>query len=120
MLALLSLTLAALCISTYAAIAARRTSGRSLSRQLAALSTRLEELDEQHQLLAAELNRQRSKWNMEKLRRKREQAESADQQTNGYGSPSQNGGDVESDKDEWTRQTNLAIARGEIRPLGRR
>lgn len=120
MLTLWSLTSAALCISIYAAIAASRTSGRSQLKRLSELSTRLEELDEAHQLLHAELNRQRSRANMEKLRRKREATEREED-----GSRSENGstnGELDNDaaKDRWTRETNLKIARGEIRPLGGR
>jgi hypothetical protein len=115
-----SLTSAALCISIYAAFAASRTSGRSLSKRLSELSTRLEELDEGHQLLAAELNRVRSRANMDKLRRKRE-ATAAAENGEPSGSGSTNGAtETETAKDEWTRQTNLKIARGEIHPLGRR
>jgi hypothetical protein len=58
---------------------------------------------------------------MDRLRRKREATEREEEAGEHSGNGSMSGTSAsESAKDEWTRQTNLKIARGEIRPLGGR
>jgi len=115
MLVMLSLTSVAVLLSISALVVALRSSDRSLSRRLSALST---SLGEQTQTLEAQqllLRNLRARIGMTALRARR----SAESETPGDGSgngtlPRSPPG--ESADDKWARETNLALALGRIRP----
>jgi hypothetical protein len=112
-----SLTLASLCLSTCAVIAAFRTSDRSLLKRLREHSERLDELAQDHETLRLALQRETARNNMRSLRLSRKATEhDAPEDYNG----SSPGLDPEAAKDEWTRKTNLALARGDIKPFWRK
>jgi len=122
MQALLSLSSAALCISTCALYVALRSSARSQSRRLSALSTRLDHTDALIDLLQVTFKdlarREQARLTMQRLRAN-EKMEPREADTfpgsNGQSQPLTE--DVEAAKDRWQRETNLKIARGEIKPL---
>ena len=102
-LVLWSLTLAALCASIFALLVAVRSSDRSLSRQLSALSTRSRELEATLDELSAQLKAQRQRENMRayRLRKgsKTETADDLDEETTSTQSA-----------DEWRRRMNRQLA----------
>lgn len=117
-----SLIGAALSLSIFALVVALRTSARSQSKRLAALSTRVEELqsdmDSTQSELRAQLQRERSRANMATLRASRKATERVEAEDSANGS----GGRAltEAEKDEWQRTMNLKLLTGEVRPPGRR
>lgn len=108
-----SFTAAALCISTYALVVARRTSDRSLIRRLQELSTLHSELTETVEKLTLRLRNLGARMNMQAYREKK---------ANGEIPSAQDGAttDPEVEKDRWTREMNLKIATGQVRLPGRR
>ncbi len=111
------LTLAGLSISISALIVALRTSDRSLLKRLSAHSMQLEQHSDTLEQCSLAIRNLRSRANMAALRAgKKELAESPDSsRVTGNGSASKQ----ESADDQWARETNLAIAKGLIRPFGR-
>lgn len=116
-LAMLSLTLVSLAASIFALVVALRTSDRSLSKRLSALSTSLADqvatLDDH----AVQIRALRARINMGKLRAERKAAEESGADSGNGTAPLSPQG--ESADDRWARETNLAIATGRIRPFGR-
>lgn len=114
---------AALLLSTCAHVVALRTSDRSLSKRLAALSTRLEaaeaELDEVRTELVKQMHRERARANVASMRAARKATEPGER-----GGSSSNGSAgyamTESEKDEWQRSMNLKLLTGEVKLPGRR
>ena len=113
-----SLIAATLLLSIYALSVARRTSDRSLLKQLREHSTRLQEIEENLDTVTLQLKRERARNNMRSLRESRRVTEADEQEQSG--APSFNGSDAEAAKDRWQRETNLRIASGELKPFWRR
>jgi len=101
MLSLLLLTSAGLCISICALAVALRTSARSLSKQLAVLSTRQEALELEQQSLEANHRKLRSRLNMQNYRA-REKENGEDASTDGS-APSETGTSSPGEIDEEAR-----------------
>lgn len=109
-------------LSTCALGVALRTSARSLSKRLAALSTRCEEIaaeqDEIRQQLLEELKRERVRTNMARLRANRKATAQDEPAASSNGSAGR--AQTEAEKDEWQRSMNLKLLTGEVKAPGRR
>jgi hypothetical protein len=113
MLLTLSFSSLALSLSTYALVVARRTSAQSLSRRLSELSEQHSELVSTVESQSLAIRNLRSRANMAVAREKKANAATnSDLDTLAT--------DAESVADRWTRETNLKIATGQIRTIGRR
>lgn len=108
MQALWSLTLLALCISTFAAAVALRSLALSRSSRLSVLSTRLSEVEGSVDAIAASIRGLKSRIGMQEVRARRR---------------AQDGPEVDPETDdgaEFRRKTNAALAAGQISALPRR
>lgn len=104
----LSLSSLALFVATFALVVARRTSARSLAKQLRELSERFSDLTETVESQSLQIRNLRSRANMAQAREKK---------ANGAASSGPDAPmiDAEAEKDRWTREMNLKIATGEVR-----
>lgn len=107
-----SLTLAALSLSIFALFAVRRTSGRSLSKQLSALSTRLESIEADQELLKQQtrldLKRLHARLATQRYRQRVEDGEAGPSESS---APGQSG---EDDKARVRAELSRKLALGEI------
>jgi len=117
-----SLIGAALLLSTCALVVALRTSARFLSKRLAALSTRLQEVELDQDSIRSELlkqlQRERARANMQALRASRKATERDEPEESSNGSAGR--AQTEAEKDEWQRSMNLKLLTGAVKPPGRR
>jgi len=103
----LSLTAAALSLSIYAAVVARRTSARSLLKQLSALSMRVDSLEDDAANLERLTRNLQVRANMATMRaRQKATAPEEPEERSGNGSAPMS----ESEKDEWQRRMNRELA----------
>jgi len=113
----LLLTPAALCLSIFALVAARRTLGPSLLKRLSALSTRVESLEADLDLLRqqnrADLKRLHARLAMQKFRDK---GQTSSESPSGTGSGLEDGsaGNSEDDKARIRRELGIKLATGQL------
>jgi len=123
MLYVWSLIAAALSLSTCALFVALRSSGRSLSKRLAALLTRLENLeadqDSTRSELLTQLKRERQRANMANIRA-RQKATEQDEPAELLNGSAASGQLSEDEKDRWQRDMNRKILTGQVKLPGRR
>lgn len=98
----------ALLLAIAALSVALRSSGRTLSRRLDELSTRFSAVEDHCEAQTSRIKSVRAQVNALSHSR------SANREP-----PELTPDTIEAQKDRWTRETNLRIARGEIRPMPR-
>lgn len=119
-LTLLLLSLGALSTSICALIVAARTSGRYLSKRLSALSMQAAQHADTLEALEATIRNLQVRLNMRAMReRKKELSENGDASESSLTHTGSQSAKGDSADDKWARETNLAIAKGHIRPWGR-